>query len=119
MTGKKLITDYPGNHIFFLANETVLFGFFKDKLRLTSGGSLAAIIGGGSVGLVSKLPTLVNVSHVPVLDSLVAIKHLDLWAFAVSLLLLFGVSYATHLLARKQPVDVAGAREALDDGEAI
>ena len=29
LTCKKLITDYPGNHIFFLANETVLFAFLN------------------------------------------------------------------------------------------
>lgn len=30
MTCKSLITDYPGNHIFFLANETVLFAFLNN-----------------------------------------------------------------------------------------
>ncbi len=30
VTCKKLITNYPGNHIFFLANETVLFAFLNN-----------------------------------------------------------------------------------------
>ena len=29
VTCKKLITDYPGEYIFFLANETVLFAFLN------------------------------------------------------------------------------------------
>jgi hypothetical protein len=32
---KKLITDYPGNHIFFLANETVLFAFLNNAELLS------------------------------------------------------------------------------------
>ncbi len=56
----------------------VILGFFKDRLRLTANGALAAIIGGGLTGLVSKL-------------GLTAFR-LDLAALGVCLVLLFGVS---------------------------
>jgi hypothetical protein len=35
VTCKKLITDYPGEYIFFLANETVLFAFLNHGQVLT------------------------------------------------------------------------------------
>ena len=56
----------------------VIGGFYRERLKATSGGALAAIIGGGSVALISKI-----------LD----IKYLDLGALLVSLLLLFVVSF--------------------------
>ena len=56
----------------------VIAGFYREKLKVTSSGALAAIIGGGSVAILSK-----------VLD----IKYLDLGALLVSLVLLFLVSY--------------------------
>jgi len=56
----------------------VLAGFFKHRLKVTPAGALAALIGGGSVGLMSKL-----------LD----IRYLDLGALLVSGGLLFLVSY--------------------------
>jgi SSS family solute:Na+ symporter len=56
----------------------VIAGFYKDKLRVTPLGALAALIGGGSVGLLSKL---------------VDIKYLDLGALFISGLLLFVVSF--------------------------
>jgi SSS family solute:Na+ symporter len=59
----------------------VLAGFFKDRLKVTSAGALAALIGGGAVGLISKL---------------LNIKYLDLGAMLVSALLLFLVSYLHH-----------------------
>jgi len=31
VTGKKLIADYPGEYVFFLANETVLFAFLNSS----------------------------------------------------------------------------------------
>jgi len=55
----------------------VIAGFYKDKLKVTSKGALAAIIGGGSAAIVSKL-----------LD----IKYLDLGALLISGLLLLVVS---------------------------
>jgi SSS family solute:Na+ symporter len=56
----------------------VIAGFYRDRLRVTSLGAMAALIGGGSIGLISKL-----------LD----IKYLDLGAIFVSGLLLFVVSF--------------------------
>ena len=69
----------------------VAFGFFKDRLKLTSSGALAAVIGGGLTGLSSKLFT--------------GIKYLDLIAMAVAVVLLFSVSLIenrvrTYRLAR-------------------
>jgi solute:Na+ symporter, SSS family len=55
----------------------VLVGFFRHRLRVTSNAALAAIIGGGSTALVSRLWS---------------IKYLDLGAILVSALLLFAVS---------------------------
>ncbi len=59
----------------------VLAGFFRDRLKVTAVGALAALIGGGTVGLLSKL---------------LGIKYLDLGALLVSALLLFLVSYIHH-----------------------
>jgi SSS family solute:Na+ symporter len=56
----------------------VIAGFYKNKLRVTSLGAMAALIGGGSMGLLSQL-----------LD----IKYLDLGALLASGLLLFAVSF--------------------------
>jgi len=56
----------------------VIAGFFKHRLKVTPAGALAALIGGGFVGLISKL-----------LD----IKYLDLGALLISGGLLFLVSY--------------------------
>jgi SSS family solute:Na+ symporter len=63
----------------------VLAGFFKHRLKVTSTGALTALIGGGSVGLVSKL---------------LAIKYLDLGALLLSSLLLFLASYLDHRFRR-------------------
>ncbi len=57
--------------------------FYKDKLRVTAGGAMAAIIGGGIGGLVSKIW---------------GIKYLDLGSLAISLLLLFAVSFIERRL---------------------
>ncbi|MFC2065518.1 sodium:solute symporter [Chloroflexota bacterium] len=61
----------------------VLAGFFKNRLKVTPSGALAALIGGGSVGLISKL---------------LAIKYLDLGALLLSGLLLFVVSFIDNRL---------------------
>ena len=63
----------------------VLAGFFKNKLKVTPSGALAALIGGGSVGLISKL---------------LAIKYLDLGALLLSGLLLFIVSFIDNKLRK-------------------
>jgi len=56
----------------------VIAGFYKNRLRVTSLGAMAALIGGGSTGLICKL---------------FDIKYLDLGALFVSGLLLFVVSF--------------------------
>jgi len=64
----------------------VIAGFFKHRLKVTSTGALAALIGGGSVGLLSKL---------------LSIKYLDLGALLLSAVLLFLVSYINHRFQSK------------------
>jgi SSS family solute:Na+ symporter len=61
----------------------VVAGFYKDKLKVTPRGALAALIGGGVVGLLGKIPGL----DIPLKEDL------GLIGFAVSAVLLFGVSY--------------------------
>ncbi len=66
----------------------VLAGFFKNRLKVTSSGALAALIGGGVAGLISKL---------------LAIKYLDLGALLLSALLLFIVSFIENQLKKRAP----------------
>ncbi len=61
----------------------VIGGFCKDRLHLTPQGALAALIGGGTIGLLGKIPGL----DVPLKGDL------GLIGFAASALLLFGVSF--------------------------
>ena len=61
----------------------VIAGFYKEKLRVTPRGALAALIGGGVVGLLGRLPGL----DIPIKGDL------GLIGFAVSAVLLFGVSF--------------------------
>ncbi len=56
----------------------VIFGFFRNRLKVTPAGAMAALVGGGTAGLLSKL---------------LAIKYLDLGALLISGVLLFLVSY--------------------------
>jgi len=56
----------------------VIAGFYKDKLKITSIGALAAIIGGGSAALINKI-------HY--------IKYLDLGALLIGVVILFVVSW--------------------------
>jgi len=63
----------------------VLAGFYKQKLKVTSRGALVALIGGGVVGLLGEIPCL----DVPLKEDL------GLIGFAVSGILLFGVSFLT------------------------
>jgi len=56
----------------------VIAGFYRDRLKVTPWGALAAIIGGGSAALASRI-----------LD----IKYLDLGSLAISVALLFIVSF--------------------------
>jgi len=61
----------------------VIAGFHKEKLRVTPQGALAALIGGGLIGLFGKIPGL----DIPLKEDL------GLIGFGVSAILLFGVSY--------------------------
>jgi len=65
----------------------VLAGFYKDKLKVTSLGALAAIIGGGGIALVSKL---------------FEIKYLDLGGLLASGVLLFAVSFIENRVRGKR-----------------
>jgi len=65
----------------------VLAGFYKDKLKVTTLGALAAIIGGGGMALISK-----------VFD----IKYLDLGGLLASGLLLFLVSFIDNRLRSRR-----------------
>ncbi len=64
----------------------VLAGFFKNRLKVTPAGALAALVGGGTVGLISKL---------------FAVKYLDLGALLISGVLLFLVSYLNRRFQSK------------------
>jgi SSS family solute:Na+ symporter len=61
----------------------VVAGFYKEKLKVTPRGALAALIGGGVIGLLGKIPGL----DIPLKGDL------GLIGFAVSAILLFGVSF--------------------------
>ncbi len=79
----------------------VIAGFYRDRLKVTPAGALAAIIGGGGAAILSNLPAITNVSRVPVIGNLAAIPHLSLWALAVSGLLLFLVSLIDNQLRKR------------------
>jgi len=64
----------------------VIAGFYQERLKATWQGALAAIIGGGAIGLMGKIPAV----DVPLKDDL------GLIAFAVSAILLFAVSFVTR-----------------------
>jgi len=66
----------------------VIAGFFKDRLKVPPAGALAALIGGGSAGLLSQL---------------LEIKYLDLGALLLSGLLLFSVSFVDNRLKKQIP----------------
>jgi SSS family solute:Na+ symporter len=61
----------------------VIAGFYKKKLKVTPRGALAALVGGGVTGLVGKIPGV----DIPLKGDL------GLIGFAVSAVLLFGVSF--------------------------
>ncbi|MGD9116096.1 MAG: sodium:solute symporter family protein [Dehalococcoidia bacterium] len=65
----------------------VLFGFYREKLKLTPVGALAAIIGGGGLALVSKIW---------------GISYLDLGGLFASGVLLFLVSFIDNRLRGKR-----------------
>jgi SSS family solute:Na+ symporter len=61
----------------------VIAGFYKDRLRVTAPGALAALVGGGVIGLLGRIPGL----DIPLKGDL------GLIGFGASIVLLFGVSY--------------------------
>jgi SSS family solute:Na+ symporter len=61
----------------------VIAGFYKSKLKVMPQGALVALVGGGVIGLVGKIPGL----NIPFKDDL------GLIGFAISAILLFGVSF--------------------------
>jgi SSS family solute:Na+ symporter len=65
----------------------VIAGFFRKQLKVTATGALAALIGGGALGIVSKL---------------VSVKYLDLGALALSAVLLFLVSFIDSRMKRRR-----------------
>ena len=66
----------------------VIAGFFKKRLKVTGTGALAALAGGGTLGIVSKL---------------VSVKYLDLGALALSAVLLLLVSFIDTRLQSRRP----------------
>ena len=63
----------------------VIAGFYKGRLKVTPQGALAALIGGGVIGLLGKIPGI----DIPLKEDL------GLIGFAISAILLFGVSFMT------------------------
>jgi solute:Na+ symporter, SSS family len=61
----------------------IIFGFFREKFKITQAGAMAAIIGGGGAGLLSQL---------------LKIKYLDIGAIGIGIALLFLVSWIEHLI---------------------
>jgi SSS family solute:Na+ symporter len=61
----------------------VVAGFYKERLKVTQRGAMAALIGGGVEGLLGKVPGL----DIPLKGDL------GLIGFAISAILLFGVSF--------------------------
>jgi SSS family solute:Na+ symporter len=65
----------------------VMAGFFKNRLKVTAAGALAALIGGGALGIASKL---------------VEVRYLELGALAASACLLFLVSFIDNRIKRRR-----------------
>jgi SSS family solute:Na+ symporter len=78
----------------------VIFGFFRDRLKITANGALAALIGGGGLGLFSKMTGYLD-DWFNLDGSLASIQYLDLWALGLSVVLLFLVSYIDNRLRIK------------------
>ena len=73
----------------------VIAGFYKDKLRVTSLGAVTAIIVGGATGLFIKIYSN-NLKN----TDLVAL--INLVPLLISIVLLFGVSWADHYLKKQR-----------------
>jgi SSS family solute:Na+ symporter len=65
----------------------VIFGFYRDRLRVTPLGAMAAIIGGGVAALISRI---------------LRIEYLDLGSLAISASLLFLVSFLDNRIKGRQ-----------------
>ncbi len=65
----------------------VIAGFFRNRLKVTASGALAALIGGGALGIISKLAE---------------VKYLDLGALAASACLLILVSFIDNRVKRRR-----------------
>lgn len=74
----------------------IAFGFYKDKLKVTANGALAAVIGGGLTGLASKIFS--------------GVKYLDLIALAIGIILLLTVSYIEGRIKNSEPEQVQKIR---------
>ena len=61
----------------------VIAGFYRERLKLTPLGALAAVIGGGTAALISKI---------------MDIKYLDLGSLLIGAILLFGVSFIDNAI---------------------
>ncbi|MDD4985385.1 MAG: hypothetical protein PHQ43_06300, partial [Dehalococcoidales bacterium] len=61
----------------------IIFGFFREKLKITPAGAMAAIIGGGGAGLLSQV---------------LKIKYLDIEAIGIGITLLFLVSWVERTI---------------------
>ncbi len=72
----------------------VIAGFYREKLKVTSQGALAALVGGGVLGLLGRIPSL----GIPLKEDL------GLVGFAVSAMLLFGVSFITRRREQRKSV---------------
>ncbi len=72
----------------------VIAGFYREKLKVTSQGALAALVGGGVLGLLGRIPSL----GIPLKEDL------GLVGFAVSAILLFGVSFITRRREQRKSV---------------
>jgi CBS-domain-containing membrane protein len=64
----------------------VIAGFYRERLKVTWQGALAAMIGGGVIGLLGKIPAV----------DFSLKDDLGLIGFGVSAILLFAVSYLTR-----------------------
>ena len=71
----------------------VIAGFYKDRLKVTPAGALAAVIGGGSAALVIKLFGI---------STLLGVKYLELGGLLFGALLLFVVSLIDNRVKREK-----------------
>ena len=78
----------------------VIFGFFRDKLKITGNGALAALIGGGGLGLFSKMTGYID-DWFNLDGTLSSVQYLELWALGLSVVLLFTISYIENRLKKK------------------